>query len=82
MTLTTTKNRPTSGQFTATWEFDGKVWSDTFKYDETDNSLLVYIEHDAENDGFDWKKVGPEEDEGGVAPWIDRNHPAIFIILD
>ena len=74
--MKTSSTRPTSGQFTATWEFDGKVWSDTFKYDETDNALLVYSE-----DIDDWKKVGPEEDEGGVAPWIDRNHPAIFIVL-
>jgi len=69
-----TKTKPLSGQFTATWEYNGLVWSDTYKYDETDNRLLV---HDSETDV--WKAVGHEDHEGGVAPWIDRNHPAIFV---
>jgi hypothetical protein len=72
--MKTTTTQPTSGQFTATWEFGGLVWADTFKYDETTNALLGY---DDKDDCF--KPIGNDDHGWGTPPWHDRNHPALFI---
>lgn len=43
---------PKCGQFVAVWMYNGKVWSDTFKFEN--GSLRVYREDDDEFDDTDF----------------------------
>ena len=37
---------PTEGQFVAIWEYDGEIWSGTYKYNK--GRLMVYINCECE----------------------------------
>lgn len=47
-----TMQEPTHGQFVAVWQYDGKVWSGTFKYNEQ-GRLLTY-----DSECVDWVYLG------------------------
>lgn len=42
---------PKSGQFVAVWEFQGNVWSDTYRYDEH-GGLELFVSGDEDKEEY------------------------------
>jgi len=55
---------PTTGQFAVVWEYDHKVWANTFKWEGT--TLYQFDSHDS-----DWKKLS----NGDSFPWMNKHYP-------
>lgn len=72
MRYTTLDTQPTTGQFTAMWEFDGELWSATFKW--VDGALFVYCETDG------WMNLSANTSDPHAVP--RRATSALYIVKE
>ena len=64
MKMKLTKTKPKSGQFVAVWEFNKKIWCDTFMWE--DGIFKLYIHSTDEFEVDDWADGFPYTNQTNI----------------